>query len=375
MGSPSRWFFFQKFLPKKLSLALSLLGFLPQHFSREFQLLLSSPLVFKNDSIAAARTLVDEVLSNYKILVVVEAAIAKGAKEMMMINRNYRSQHATNEEDTIVASFADRHYKTSVHASEDNYCEKKAISELDLFNYERCTPRSQHHQLTDQRTDGAKVYMEVDKIIDELVIDSENKIPLLLVTINDLNEFGEVPVADYEIRDTLNSVYQNLDMLDSYISFLVIKHRKPRKIIQHWIRYTCGAVDGGSKGINSWLSVSKQKGQNFPENASDQEMLQIVMDRYEKELMHPIQNLFNEELARAMLIQDTKADGRSRVARIQRRLLVVEVEKSILQYKSYLEQGLERYSHCMFGLILYGLDRLYHSVKGHAEASEEWQCL
>lgn len=296
--------------------------------------------------------------------------------------------------------------------------------------------------------------------------------------------------------DAINSVYQNLDKLDSYISFLVIKHRKPRKITQYWIRYACGAVGlsvcsiwllrhsslMGSSDLDNWIQEAKNstigffenhveqpilsirdelfdtfrkrhqgimdheevkltadslhrmllafseqaKGQKFPVNASDQEMLEIVMYRYEKELMHPIQNILNGELVRAILIQvqklkldtetamleldqilraneinfavltalpafflslllimlvrawfkqDTKAEGRGRVARIQRRLLVVEVKKRIMRYQIYVDQGLERDAKYMFGLVLYSLDRLYHSVKWHAEASGEWECL
>ncbi|KAJ1432094.1 Nuclear control of ATP synthase 2 [Sesbania bispinosa] len=376
----------------------------------------------------------------------------------------------------------------------------------------------------------AQVYVEVDKIGEELVTDPENKLPSLLVTLNNLFSTLEASIGhlhamrqsdssvdgsysipllfeklpeinqegsqwtDCEIRDAINSVYQNLDKLESYISFLVIKHKKPKKITQHWIRYTCGAVGlslcsiwllrhsslMGSSDLDNWiqeardstvvffkdhveepilsirdelfetfrkrhqgimdleevqltsnslhrmlLAFSEQtKGQKLPGNASDQEMLEIVMDRYEKELMHPIQNLLSGELARAMLIQvqklkldietamlelnqilraneinfavlaalpafflslllimlvrawikqDTKAEGRGRVARIQRRLLVVEVEKRIMQYQNYVEQGLERDAQCTFGMVLYSLDRLYISVKRHAEASGEWQ--
>ncbi|KAL5125671.1 Protein DGS1, mitochondrial [Glycine soja] len=378
----------------------------------------------------------------------------------------------------------------------------------------------------------AQVYMEVDKIGEDLVEDPETKLPSLLVTISVLFStleasighlhamrqsdssvdgsystpllFEKVPEinqegsqwTDCEIRDAINSVYQNLNKLDSYISFLVIKHRKPRKITQYWIRYTCGAVGlsvcsiwllrhsrlVGSSDLDNWvqearnstysffrnhveepifsirdelfdtfkkrhqgimdveevqltsnslhrmlLAFSEQtKGQKFPVNASDQEMMEIVMDRYEKELMHPIQNLLNGELVRAILIQvqklkldtetamlelnqilraneinfavltalpafflslllmmlvrgwfkqDTKAEGRGRVARIQRRLLVIEVKKRIMQYQNYVDQGLERDAEYMFGLALYSLDRLYHSVKWHAEATGEWERL
>ncbi|GAU21660.1 hypothetical protein TSUD_251440 [Trifolium subterraneum] len=344
----------------------------------------------------------------------------------------------------------------------------------------------------------AQIYVEVDKVGEELITDPENKLPSLLVTINDLFSTLEASIGhlhatrqsdssvdgtystpllfeklpeinqegsqwtDCEIMDAINSVYHNLDKLESYICFLVIKHRKPKKITQHWVHYAFGAVGlsicslwllrhsslMGSSDLDNWIREAKDstvgflritlnnrmllafseqtKGQKFPVNAPDQKMLEIVMDRYEKELMHPIQNLLSGELARAMLIQvqklkldietamlelnqilraneinfailaalpafflsllllmlvrawfkqDTKAEGRGRVARIQRRLLVVEVERRIMQYQIYVEQGLESDAKYMFGLVLYSLDRLYSSVKRHAEASGEWQCL
>ncbi|GMP99226.1 hypothetical protein CsSME_00046784 [Camellia sinensis var. sinensis] len=175
------------------------------------------------------------------------------------------------------------------------------------------------------------------------------------------------------------------------------------------------------------LAFSEQtKGQTFPENASDQEMLEIVMERYEKELTHPIQSLVGGELVRALLIQiqklkldietamleldqilkaneinfailaalpafilsllllmlvrawlkqDTRAEGRGRIARLQRRLLIVEVEKRIMQFQICIDQGLEKDAECMFGLVLYSLDRLYHAVEWHAKATGEWLCL
>ncbi|KAK4772569.1 hypothetical protein SAY86_014344 [Trapa natans] len=175
------------------------------------------------------------------------------------------------------------------------------------------------------------------------------------------------------------------------------------------------------------LAFSEQtKGQKLPDNASDQEMLEIVMARYEKELTHPIQNLLNGELARALLIQvqklkldietamlelnqilraneinfailaalpafflsflllavirawlkqDTRAEGRGRAARIQRRLLIVDIEKQIMQYQIYLDQGSVSDAECMYGLMLYSLDRLYCAVEGHAKATGEWQWL
>ena len=44
-----------------------------------------------------------------------------------------------------------------------------------------------------------------------------------------------------------------------------------------------------------------------------------------------------------MLNQDTRAEGRGRVARIHRRLLVVEVEKWIMQYQTFMDQGKVRH--------------------------------
>ncbi|GAB4855941.1 hypothetical protein Ancab_024581 [Ancistrocladus abbreviatus] len=175
------------------------------------------------------------------------------------------------------------------------------------------------------------------------------------------------------------------------------------------------------------LAFSEQtKGQKFPEIASDQEMLEIVMARYEKELMHPIQNLLGGELARALLIQvqklkldietamleldqilkaneinfailaalpafflsllllmlvrswvkqDKGADGRGRIARLQRRLLIVEVEKRMMQFQHFVDQGQELDAQCMFGMMLYSLDLLYHAVERHAKATGEWLSL
>lgn len=41
-----------------------------------------------------------------------------------------------------------------------------------------------------------------------------------------------------------------------------------------------------------------------------------------------------------ILNQDTRAEGRGRVARIQRRLLLVEIERAMLQFQSCKDQGL-----------------------------------
>ncbi|KAI3795885.1 hypothetical protein L1987_38545 [Smallanthus sonchifolius] len=378
----------------------------------------------------------------------------------------------------------------------------------------------------------AQVYVEVDKVGEQILKEPEKSLTSLLGTINVLfldleTSIGHVSAirqtgssvdgsysspllfeklpnmnqqgsqwTDCAIRDAINLIYLNLSKLDVYLSLLVAKHQKPRKITQHWLRYTVGAVGitifslwllrhsrlAGSSDIDNWildakdsvtafmtdhveqpliairdelfetfrkrhrgvmeleevqltsnslhrmlLAFSEQtKGQKFPANASDQEMLEIVMDRYEKELMHPIQNLVGGELARAMLIQiqklkldietamlelnqilraneinfailaalpafflslvvlmllrawvkqDTRAEGKGRIARVQRRLLIVEVEKRIMEFQNRIDQGLEKDAQCMYGLVLYALDRLYRAVERHARATGEWQCL
>ncbi|KAB1227430.1 Nuclear control of ATPase protein 2 [Morella rubra] len=262
----------------------------------------------------------------------------------------------------------------------------------------------------------AQIYMEVDRFGEELVKDPETSLPSLLVTINGLFSnleasighlhathqttlqsdssveesysglllFETLPGAeqegsqwtDCEVRDAINLINQNLFKLDSFLSDIVAKHRKPRKITLHWVPYTCGAVGlsvcsmwvlrhsslMGSPDIDKWLREARDstisffndhveqpllsirdelfetfrrrhkgvmepeevqltsdslrrmlltfteqtKGEKVPENASDQELLEIVMSRYERELMHPIQNLLSGELARALLIQVQK---------------------------------------------------------------------
>ncbi|KAJ9542921.1 hypothetical protein OSB04_029427 [Centaurea solstitialis] len=323
-------------------------------------------------------------------------------------------------------------------------------------------------------------------------VDGSYSSPLLFEKLPDINQ-EESQWTDCEIRDTINLIYLNLNKLDVYLALLVAKHKKPRTMTQHWLRYTFGAVGvsvfslwllshsrlAGSPDIDNWILEAKDsitgflsnhveqpliairdelfetfrkrhrgvmdfeevqltsnslhrmllafseqtKGQKFPVDASDQEMLEIVMGRYEQELTHPIQNLLGGELARAMLIQiqklkldietamlelnqilraneinfailaalpafflsllvlmllrawvkqDTRAEGRGRAARVQRRLLLVEVEKRIMQYQNCIDQGLDKDAQCMYGLVLYALDRLYRAVERHAKETGEW---
>ncbi|KAL5719467.1 hypothetical protein ACHQM5_012239 [Ranunculus cassubicifolius] len=379
----------------------------------------------------------------------------------------------------------------------------------------------------------AEVYMEIDKYGEDLVRDPEKSLPTLLVDINSLFseleasltnmhplhengssvcvdgsntyplQFEKLPEiseegsqwTDCEIRDAINLIYQNLNKLDTYLSLVVTKYRKPRKTTLYWFRYTCGAVGlsvcsvwilrhsslMGSSDIDNWiregrestvsfwkdhvempllsirdelfetfrrrhkgvmeleevkltadslhrmlLAFSEQTRGKISQNASDQEMMEIVMGRYEKEMMHPIKNLVGGEIAHALLIQiqklkldvetamleldqilkaneinfavlaalpaffvslimimgirawlkqDRGAEGRGRVARIQRRLLVVDVEKRIVQFQTCVNNGQEEDARFLFGLVLYSLDRLYRAVESHAKETGEWASL
>ncbi|KAK4764627.1 hypothetical protein SAY86_025717 [Trapa natans] len=371
----------------------------------------------------------------------------------------------------------------------------------------------------------AQVYIDVDRSCEEFATNPEQSAPLFFASMTELFlnletslrnlrtlyqinfpnerlqdplEFEKLPEVNQDgsewtcsgIDDAIKAIYRNLHKLDSYLSLVVTKYKKPQRFTRHWIHYSCGAVGiaacsmwlikhshlMGSSDINNWirearnstvcflndhveqpllsirdelfetfrkrhkgvmeleevqltsnslhrmlLAFSEQtKGQKFPDNASDQEMLEIVMARYETELTHPLQNLLSGGLARALLIQvlhiamlelnqilraneinfailaalpafflslllltvirawlkqDTRAEGRGRAARIQRRLHIVDIEKQIIQYQIFLDQGSISDAECMYGLMLYNLDRLYYAVEGHAKATGEWQWL
>ncbi|XP_074580901.1 protein DGS1, mitochondrial-like [Curcuma longa] len=168
------------------------------------------------------------------------------------------------------------------------------------------------------------------------------------------------------------------------------------------------------------------KGQKMPDDIADQQLLEMVMARYEKEVMHPLQNLLSGELAGAMLIQiqklkldleiamlvldqilkaneinfailaalpafvlsllllmlvrawimqDKGAEGGGRVARRQRRLHVVEVEKRLVEFQTCMDQGKAEDAQSMYGLMLYTLDLLYKAVEKHAKETDEWISL
>ncbi|KAL4027483.1 hypothetical protein IC575_010649 [Cucumis melo] len=145
----------------------------------------------------------------------------------------------------------------------------------------------------------AQVFMEIDKIGAEAVDGQENSLPSLLVTLNGLFldleasicQLHATPHMDFiddsvsfplfekvpdvnkegsqwtscEIGDAINLLYQNLHKLDSFISNLVYKHRKPRKLTQYWLGYSCGAI--GLSICSAWLiQHSSLMGSNDIEN-------------------------------------------------------------------------------------------------------------
>ncbi|KAL0874530.1 hypothetical protein Bca101_024235 [Brassica carinata] len=326
-------------------------------------------------------------------------------------------------------------------------------------------------------------------------VDGSYSMPLVFDRLPEINEEGS-QWTDCELTDAISLVHKNLEKLNSYLSVMVGKHRKPRRMTLYWVRYTCGAVGlsvlsiwllrhsslMGSSDIDNWIHDAKEATMSFfsdhveqpllairdelfdtfrkrhkgvmeteevqltqdslhrmlrnfceqatrekvPDNASDQDMLEVVMNRYEKELVHPVHNLLNGELARSLLIQvqklkldietamleldqilraneinfailaalpafflslgmltllrtwlkqDSRAQGRGRIARIHRRLLVVEIEKRIMQYQSYIEQGRDKDAENVFGLLIYSLERLYRVVEKPARTSGEWDLV
>ncbi|EEC75356.1 hypothetical protein OsI_11793 [Oryza sativa Indica Group] len=166
--------------------------------------------------------------------------------------------------------------------------------------------------------------------------------------------------------------------------------------------------------------------EKLPQDISDQALMENFMERYEKEWTHPVKNLFGGELAYAMLIQlqkrtvdikqamleldqilkgnainfailaalpafgvslllltvvqawimnDQGAEGRGRIARRQRRLLLLDAERKLMEFKNCMINGMEEEACCKFGLTLYNLDRLYRAVESHAEETGEWSRL
>uniref|UniRef100_A0A0E0NVR3 Uncharacterized protein n=1 Tax=Oryza rufipogon TaxID=4529 RepID=A0A0E0NVR3_ORYRU len=148
--------------------------------------------------------------------------------------------------------------------------------------------------------------------------------------------------------------------------------------------------------------------EKLPQDISDQALMENFMERYEKEWTHPVKNLFGGEamleldqilkgnainfailaalpafgvslllltVVQAWIMNDQGAEGRGRIARRQRRLLLLDAERKLMEFKNCMINGMEEEACCKFGLTLYNLDRLYRAVESHAEETGEWSRL
>ncbi|XP_025658808.1 protein DGS1, mitochondrial isoform X6 [Arachis hypogaea] len=113
----------------------------------------------------------------------------------------------------------------------------------------------------------------------------------------------------------------------------------------------------------------RAKGQKFSKNASDQEMLEIVMSRYEKEIRHPIQNFIGGKLAEALLIQ----------LHIQK--LKLDIETAMLELDQILRANeinfaiLAALPAFILSLLLIMLVRTWLKQETDDEAHEEFYCV
>ncbi|EOY32951.1 Dgd1 suppressor 1 isoform 3, partial [Theobroma cacao] len=226
-------------------------------------------------------------------------------------------------------------------------------------------------------------------------VDGTYSFPLLFEKLPEINQEAS-QWTDCEISDAINLIYRNLQELDSYLALMVAKHKKPTKVTRYWIRYTCGAVGlsvcsfwllrhsrlMGSSDIDNWIREARESTVSFFNDHVEQPLLSIrddLLDTFKKRQKGVMDTeevqLTSNSLHRAMLEldqilraneinfailaalpafflslglivavrawfrQDTRAEGRGRIARIQRRLLIVEVEKTIMQYQTYVDQG------------------------------------
>lgn len=80
-------------------------------------------------------------------------------------------------------------------------------------------------------------------------------------------------------------------------------------------------------------------------------------------------------LVRTWVLRDKGEEGRGRLARIRRRLLLVEVEEWMMQFQASMEQGMDEDAGWMFGMMLYSLDLLCKAVEKNAKETREWPRL
>nr|CAB3495908.1 unnamed protein product [Digitaria exilis] len=256
---------------------------------------------------------------------------------------------------------------------------------------------------------------------------------------NSYELFEKLPEVDVESQewteelstDGISLIYQNLQKLDSFLSSQIISIRD--ELFETFKQRDKGVMENQEVQLTEdslrrmlVAFCEKAEARKLPEDSSVQAMLEILAKRYEKELIHPIQNLFTGELARAMLIQiqklkldlesgllemdqilranainfavlaalpafglsllllmllrtwiqrDHGAEGRGNIARCQRRLLLVDVERRLMEFQYYRDNGMEEEALCKFGLVLYTLDRLCKAVESHAKETGEWLSL
>ncbi|KAM0830085.1 hypothetical protein ACQ4PT_066447 [Festuca glaucescens] len=224
--------------------------------------------------------------------------------------------------------------------------------------------------------------------------------------------------------DAIGLIYQNLEKLDSFVSSQFSSLKKPSHMTVYWLPYTCGAIGlsawlrshsnlAGSSDMDNWIQCGKELVTGFrdnrvekptislkelfqtfkrtdelaleqeiqqtdgslrrmlfafcdkssheklPQDVSTQALMEIAMKRYMEESIHPIQNVFSGGLANAMLIQDR----RSRIARHERTLLLIEIDQRLNKSRTWMVNGMEEEASYNFGLILYNLDSLYKDVE------------
>nr|GMD21431.1 protein DGS1, mitochondrial [Ipomoea batatas] len=178
----------------------------------------------------------------------------------------------------------------------------------------------------------AQIYMVVDTAGYDLINDPEKSVSVLLVKINDLFLKLEASIGDFhatrqlqkdssvegsysgplmfeklpevnrdgsqwtdsEVQDAINFINQNLQKLESYLSTIVMKHKRPRKVTLHWMRYTCGIVGisicsiwllrhsrlMGSSDIDNWICEAKESTISFWNDHVEQPLLSIRDDLF-----------------------------------------------------------------------------------------------
>uniref|UniRef100_A0A0E0D1C5 Uncharacterized protein n=1 Tax=Oryza meridionalis TaxID=40149 RepID=A0A0E0D1C5_9ORYZ len=251
--------------------------------------------------------------------------------------------------------------------------------------------------------------------------------------------FERLPEIDYEnsewteasSTDAICLIYQNLQKLDNLVCSQIIsirdelfetfKQRSKREMEKQEVQQT-------EESLRRMLLdfCGNTSNEKPPQDMSELAMMEIVMKRYEKEAMHPFKGLSSGKLTRALSIQIEKhklalleamleldqilraneinfailaalpafgvsllllfavrawathgrgAEGRGRTARRQRRLLLADVEKRLMEFQNCMANGMEEEACCKFGLTLYTLDRLYKAVESHARETGEWSSL